>query len=91
VAFEAVATATIHTLTPHGCRWPIGEPEDASFGFCGRLRAGAGPYCAGHGPMAVRRRETPLKTREIDRMVVRFADTGPAERQSADLTLREIA
>lgn len=102
VIFEAVATATIHTLTPHGCRWPIGEPEEPSFGFCGRLRAGAGPYCAGHAPMAVRRRETPMKAREIDRMVVRFGDSGQAaDRQSAerqftehlgpDITLREIA
>ena len=34
--FEAIATATIHTLTSHGCRWPIGEPDQADFGFCGR-------------------------------------------------------
>jgi GcrA cell cycle regulator len=90
VVFEAVATATIHTLTPHGCRWPIGEPDQDGFGFCGRLRAGASSYCAGHAPMAVRRRETPLKSKEIDRMVVRFADSGPAERQAA-VSLREIA
>ena len=91
VVFEAVATATIHTLTAHGCRWPIGEPEEPSFGFCGRLCDSAGPYCAGHAPMAVRRRETPLKAKEIDRMVVRFAGAGHAERQGADVSLREIA
>jgi GcrA cell cycle regulator len=92
VIFEAAATATIHTLTSHGCRWPIGEPDEAAFGFCGRLREGPGSYCAGHAPMAVRRRETPLKTKDIDRMVVRFADTGPAvDRHAADVTLREIA
>ena len=92
VAFEATPTATIHTLTAHGCRWPIGEPDEAGFGFCGRLREGPGSYCAGHAPMAVRRRETPMKAKEIDRMVVRFADTGPAvDRHAADVTLREIA
>ena len=91
VVFEAAATATIHTLTPHGCRWPIGEPDHADFGFCGRVRAGAGPYCAGHGPMAVRRRETPLRAREIDRMVVRFGESGPVPAPSADVALREIA
>ncbi len=91
VVFEAPATATIHTLTPHGCRWPIGEPDQAGFGFCGRLRAGVGPYCAGHAPMAVRRRETPLKSKEIDRMVVRFADSRTADGQGGDISLREIA
>jgi GcrA cell cycle regulator len=90
VVFEAPATATIHTLTQHGCRWPIGEPDQADFGFCGRLRAGAGPYCAGHAPMAVRRRDTPMKTKEIDRMVVRFAGDGHAE-PHGDVGLREIA
>jgi GcrA cell cycle regulator len=89
--FEAIATATIHTLTSHGCRWPIGDPDQADFGFCGRLRTGAGSYCEGHAPMAVRRRETSMKPKEIDRMVVRFADSGPAERQGAEVTLREIA
>jgi GcrA cell cycle regulator len=92
VAFDATATATIHTLTPHGCRWPIGEPDEAGFGFCGRRREGPGSYCAGHAPMAVRRRERPMKAKEIDRIVVRFADTGPAaERQTAEVMLREIA
>lgn len=92
VVFEPTATATIHTLAPHGCRWPIGEPDQAGFGFCGRLREGPGSYCAGHAPMAVRRRDTPMKAKEIDRMVVRFADTGhAADRMGGEVTLREIA
>ena len=92
VVFEAPATATIHTLTAHGCRWPIGEPDQDGFGFCGRLRTGAGSYCAGHAPMAVRRRETPMKTKEIDRMVVRFGESGHAEHHGGgDVALREIA
>jgi GcrA cell cycle regulator len=90
--FEATATATIHTLTAHGCRWPIGEPDQDGFGFCGRLRDSAGPYCAGHAPMAVRRRETPMKTKEIDRMVVRFGGGGHVEHHGGrDVPLREIA
>ena len=92
VVFEAPATATIHTLTAHGCRWPIGEPDQDGFGFCGRLRTGAGSYCAGHAPMAVRRRETPMKTKEIDRMVVRFGGGGHVEHHGGrDVPLREIA
>lgn len=31
-----------------GCVWPIGDPRDADFGFCGAARSGDGPYCAEH-------------------------------------------
>src|SRR5208337_3441387 len=74
VAFEVGPTATIHTLTSHACRWPIGEPDQSGFGFCGRLRAGHPSYCAGHAPMATRRRETPMKPKEIERIVSRFVE-----------------
>ncbi len=33
-------------LKPSMCRWPIGDPGEAGFGFCGR--ACAGSYCASH-------------------------------------------
>jgi GcrA cell cycle regulator len=72
VVFEVAPTASIHTLAEHGCRWPIGEPDQDGFGFCGRQRSGAGSYCAGHAPMATRRREAPLKARDIDRLVSRY-------------------
>jgi GcrA cell cycle regulator len=91
LSFEVAPTATIHTLTEGGCRWPIGEPDEADFGFCGRLRAGQGAYCAGHGPMATRRRESPMKIKEIDRLVSRFAEGAAAPSQPADFSWREIA
>jgi GcrA cell cycle regulator len=91
VTFEVAATATIQTLTEHGCRWPIGEPDQAGFGFCGRIRNGAGSYCAGHAPMATRRREKPMKSKDIDRMVSRFADGGSYDQRAAEFSLREIA
>jgi GcrA cell cycle regulator len=90
VAFEAAPTASIHTLTSHACRWPIGEPDQAGFGFCGRLRTDHPSYCAGHAPMAVRRRDTPMKAKEIDRIVSRFGEASPSETQS-ELRWREIA
>src|SRR5580700_9746081 len=31
IAYEVGPTATIHTLTAHACRWPIGEPDMADF------------------------------------------------------------
>ena len=59
-AYDVDATATIHTLGLDACRWPIGEPDQAGFGFCGRTRVGHSSYCVGHALMAVRRRMIPL-------------------------------
>ena len=52
-------TASLLTLSPEGCRWPIGDPAEADFGFCGRERGGSGSYCEGHGQAALRRRRSP--------------------------------
>ena len=34
------------------CKWPIGDPDDAEFGFCGATTEGDWPYCAEHGAIA---------------------------------------
>ncbi|KAF0115673.1 MAG: GcrA cell cycle regulator [Hyphomonadaceae bacterium] len=39
-------------LTPTMCKWPIGDPTDADFGFCGAKAHGSWPYCAEHGAVA---------------------------------------
>ena len=54
--------ATVLTLTDRMCKFPIGDPSDADFAFCGR-DAGAGPYCMDHArlayqPSQARRRRT---------------------------------
>jgi GcrA cell cycle regulator len=72
--FETSPTATVLTLTETSCRWPIGHPDQAEFGFCGRLRAGRSPYCQGHGPMALRQTDTGMKRQEIERIVRRSAE-----------------
>ena len=36
---------TIATLEPCSCRWPIGDPEEDDFHFCGRTKLENGPYC----------------------------------------------
>lgn len=43
--------ATVLTLEAHMCKWPIGDPADDSFTFCGRRKERAG-YCAGHAERA---------------------------------------
>ena len=55
---DVAPMASILTLSADGCRWPIGDPNDAGFGFCGRLRGGHASYCEGHAQNAQRRRRT---------------------------------
>jgi GcrA cell cycle regulator len=50
-------------LTAGDCRWPVGDPRDADFFFCGGAALASGPYCACHArraftaPRAPRRRD----------------------------------
>jgi len=43
--------ACVEALGPHHCRWPMGDPRDDGFSFCGRW-AEAGPYCPAHCAVA---------------------------------------
>lgn len=48
---EAGKAATVLTLRGSMCKWPIGDPEDRRFAFCGR-KATRGPYCTQHAKLA---------------------------------------
>lgn len=55
--------ATVLTLRDSMCKWPIGDPAQAEFRFCGRKTAGGNAYCEAHSsmayqPSAKRRRRT---------------------------------
>jgi GcrA cell cycle regulator len=39
---------TINTLLPGDCRWPLGDPRDRDFHFCGKQRVDGHPYCEFH-------------------------------------------
>ena len=39
------------------CRWPIGDPRDGNFHFCGHPKFGNSSYCAVHSRMAFRAAE----------------------------------
>jgi len=83
IVFEADPTATLITLSDHGCRWPIGDPDQAGFGFCGRMRSGRGSYCEGHSPMASRRRAA-MPEKQIDQLIGRYGDAPtPGFREAA--------
>jgi hypothetical protein len=39
---------TIVTLLADDCRWPIGDPMERDFHFCGKRKVDGGPYCEFH-------------------------------------------
>ena len=52
----------IQTLTESSCRWPIGDPQQPEFHFCGKSKIPGLPYCEVHArrafqPPQARRRE----------------------------------
>ena len=54
---------TIHGLTNFTCRYPIGDPQDADFTFCGRTCNNVeNPYCVQHQKLAY----VPVKKRTHD-------------------------
>ena len=58
--------ATIMTLKECSCRWPIGDPTEEDFHFCGRNKVPGLPYCEFHArvafqPVQSRRKERQLK------------------------------
>ncbi|MBI1340383.1 GcrA cell cycle regulator [bacterium] len=51
---------TVMTVRDSMCKWPIGDPAEATFGFCGHSAHPGSPYCAEHGRVAFQ----PAKKRE---------------------------
>ncbi len=43
--------ANVLTLNEQMCKFPIGDPSEADFAFCGRASAN-GPYCSDHAQLA---------------------------------------
>jgi GcrA cell cycle regulator len=54
--------ASILTLKESMCRWPIGDPSEDEFHFCGRKKVGTLPYCEHHARMAYQ----PVQSRRRD-------------------------
>jgi GcrA cell cycle regulator len=47
-------TCTLLDLTAATCRWPVGEPGEANFVFCGAAPFRRYPYCLAHCLIAYR-------------------------------------
>ncbi len=63
--------ATVLDLSEHICKWPIGDPGDEKFQFCGRKTKSGAPYCEAHARMAYnppkkRRREPENATSALE-------------------------
>jgi GcrA cell cycle regulator len=46
-------------LSDRTCRWPVGEPSEVGFAFCGAVPFAHYPYCIGHCLIAYRADEDP--------------------------------
>jgi len=44
--------ATVLTITDRMCHWPIGDPSENEFHFCGRNPRAGSPYCEAHARKA---------------------------------------
>ncbi len=56
---------SILELKECSCRWPIGDPTDDDFHFCGRNKVPGTPYCEYHGSIAFNPMHTRRKQREL--------------------------
>jgi GcrA cell cycle regulator len=43
-----VARVAFADLEPHHCRFPVGDPREPDFGFCGDAKHDGLPYCTSH-------------------------------------------
>lgn len=63
---------TILQLTERTCKWPIGDPSDEEFYFCGRRSETGMPYCEYHARIAYQ----PIAERRRERRAQRMASGG---------------
>jgi len=58
---DDIASIKLVDLEPHHCRFPVGDPQHADFGFCGKQHVEGTSYCAGH----LHRCTVPVKPRSV--------------------------
>jgi len=68
--------ATVLTLSNHICKWPIGDPDDPDFRFCGRKTEDGAPYCEGHKQLAYQpQKKRQRKTSDADTILKSLEST----------------
>ena len=74
-------------LTERMCKWPIGDPREADFTFCGRgIRVGT-PYCPDHAAMAY---QTSSRGRPAAAAAAKVAATAAAAAAAKDDEIEEV-
>ena len=67
---------TLADLEACDCRWPIGDPRQADFHFCGATKLLDRPYCAEHWPLAfdaTKQRQKPAAPKMLAPLALRAA------------------
>ena len=63
---------TIMDLREAMCRWPMGDPTNTDFCYCGaKMQIGAGPYCQAHARIAYQPIQDRRREREREKRAVR--------------------
>jgi GcrA cell cycle regulator len=79
---------SIQTLEECSCRWPIGDPQDAEFHFCGKAKVTGLPYCEFHArrafqPPQSRRGGGAGQTQRIPAVAIAAAPAREPEKKNA--------
>ena len=61
---------TLLTINDRMCRWPIGDPAESGFHFCGKKREKDSSYCEGHARKAYKQREPRLRAKRVGAVVM---------------------
>lgn len=74
----------IQTLTENCCRWPIGDPQQADFHFCGKSKVAGLPYCEVHARRAFQPPQPRRRDREVSVPAIAAASRPPVESATAE-------
>ena len=78
----------IQTLTESCCRWPIGDPQQPDFHFCGKKKIPGLPYCEVHARRAFQPPQARRRERDFVPMVAlpRVAPMSGADMSERDMS-----
>jgi GcrA cell cycle regulator len=76
----------IQTLTEICCRWPIGDPQQSDFHFCGKRKVVGLPYCEVHARRAFQPPQARRRERDFPPPVVVEAPAAAAVAGTAEAT-----
>ncbi len=74
----------IQTLTESCCRWPIGDPQQADFHFCGKKKVNGLPYCELHARRAFQPPQPRRREREVSVPALTAAARTPEQAMADD-------